>query len=58
MKNAKLAENTKRMQRYQEEHSVFLSTPKRKTAKFTNKTAALKAKTERRTTFTDRCFAI
>ena len=57
-KNAQLKENTKRMHRYQEDHSSYLSQPKRLVPKFINKTMALHARTSRRTTFTDKCMAI
>ena len=58
MKNAKLAENTKMMNRYQDAHSSYLSVPKRLVPKFSKNTMALEAKTVRRTTFTDKCMAI
>ena len=58
LKNAALAANTRRMNRYQDAHSNYLSQPKRLVPKFTGKTMALDAKTGRRTTFTDKCMAI
>ena len=58
MKNAQLAENTKRMKNYQEAHSNYLSQPKREVPKFIGKTMALNARTQRRTTFTDKFLAI
>ena len=58
MKNAALAENTRKMNNYQDAHSSYLSQPKRLVPKFTGKTMALGAKTGRRTTFTDKCLAI
>ena len=58
MKNAQLAENTKRMKTYQEAHCDYLCQPKRSVPKFSNKTMALHARTQRRTTFTDKFLAI
>ena len=58
MKNANIADSTKRMNRYQEAHSAYLSQPKRLVPKFINKTMALDSKPSRRTTFTDKCMAI
>ena len=58
MKNASLAENTKKMNRYQDAHSNYMSMPKRLVPKFSKNTMALDAGTVRRTTFTDKCMAI
>ena len=58
MKDAKIAENTRRMNRYQEAHNAYLSQPKRQVPKFINSTMALNARTNRRTTFTDKNTAI
>ena len=58
MKNVEIAENTKRMHRYQEQHCNYLAQPKRQVPKFITNTAARNARTGRRTTFSDKHMAI
>ena len=58
MKNAAIRDSTKRMQKYQEDRSKALSTPKKEVEKFNKHCMTLSATTKRRITFSDKYLAI
>lgn len=58
LKNRQLEDSNRKLLVYQEAHSNYLAQPKRSVPKFSGNTMALSASTKRRTTFTDKLWAI